>query len=287
MKTCSICRGGLRPYAERKRENKSYLYYECERCGSLLIDPNVINAMDEGNTLMEYSDEYWNMELEAARSRCFGPCLARLAEVIYYAKIPIDNFVDIGGGTGWLLDALSLYLPEHLSHFYSVEKYPPEERYRTQNSNYRIGSYAQLNLNFQAGICVEVVEHLTPYMLVEMFQDIAAVSSDGAIYLINTGMPEYVKNQDANYLDPFVRGHIVSYSLEGMKWLLEPLGFTVHPIRGKTWAFCIEFHSQWTNEDITSRIWTALPCNLKLLEDQKMGSVLQILGRESVNAYLL
>ena len=287
MKICSICGGGLRPYTEKKRGDKSYLYYECEKCGSLSLDPTVISEMDAGITLIEYSEEYWNMELKAARQRCFGPCLARLAEVIYYAKIPIDNFVDIGGGTGWLLDALSLYLPEHLSHFYSVEKYPPEERYCTQNPNYHIGSYAELSVKFQAGICVEVVEHLTPHMLVEMFQDIASVSSDGAIYLVNTGMPEYVKSEDADYLDPFVRGHIVSYSLEGMKCLLEPLGFTVRPIRGKTWAFCIEFRSQWTDEDITSRIWTALPHNLKLLEDQKMGSVLQILGRESVNAYLL
>lgn len=195
--------------------------------------------------------------------------------------------LDIGEGTGLLLDAISLYLPDHILYFHSIKKYPSEDRYRTANKNFHTCSYSELEMQFQAGICMEVIEHLTPKMLVDMFGDIAMVSSDGAIYLINTGMPKYVREQDSAYLDPFVRGHIISYSIEGIRVLLEPLGYRVFPIRGKDWAFCIEYHSDKNDEDITERIWKALPENIALLQDSKMGNVLQILGRESVNAYLM
>ena len=134
---------------------------------------------------------------------------------------------------------------------------------------------------------MEVVEHLTPKMLVDMFREIAMISEDNAIYLVNTGLPKYVMEQDPNYLDPFKRGHIISYSTEGMKFLLEPLGYRVLPIRGKDWAFCIEYNSGNKDKDITGRIWKALPENLSLLHDSNMGDVLQILGRESVNGYLI
>lgn len=243
--------------------------------------------MDTGATLIEYTKEYWDMEFQEAKNRCFGVCMARLAEVIHYATIPISNFLDIGGGTGLLLDAISLYLPNNVSHFYSVEKYPPEDGYRTENKNFYTCSYSETGLEFQAGLCMEVIEHLTPKMLVDMFREIASVSSNGAIYLINTGMPKYVKEQDPGYLDPFTRGHIISYSIEGICFLLEPIGYRVFPIRGKDWAFCIEYNSDNIHEDITERIWKSLPENLALLRDSKMGSVIQILGRESVNAYLI
>lgn len=269
------------------RGGVKYTYYLCERCGSIFIDTDIICAMDNGETLIEYTKEYWNMEFQAAKKRCFGVCLARIAEVVYYATIPIVNFLDIGGGTGILLDAISQYLPDNKSHFYSVEKYPPEDGYRTKEKNFYTCSYSELNQKFQAGICMEVVEHLTPKMLVDMFREIAMISEDNAIYLVNTGLPKYVMEQDPNYLDPFKRGHIISYSTEGMKFLLEPLGYRVLPIRGKDWAFCIEYNSGNKDKDITGRIWKALPENLSLLHDSNMGDVLQILGRESVNGYLI
>lgn len=256
-------------------------------CESIFIDPDIIDAMDNGVSLIEYTEEYWNMEFQAAKERCFGACMARLAEVIYYATIPITNFLDIGGGTGLLLDAISAYLPDNASHFYSVERYPSKDGWRTKNKNFYTCSYAETGLQFQAGLCMEVIEHLTPKMLVDMFGDIATVSSDKAIYLVNTGMPRYVKEQDPRYLDPFVRGHIISYSIQAVRSLLGPIGYRVFPIRGKDWAFCIEYNSDNADKDITRRVWNALPENLSLLKDSKMGSIMQILGRESVNAYLV
>lgn len=287
MCDCPVCGGNAKVFSEKKGGEKSFLYYECRKCGSIFIEPEILDKMDNGIPLIEYTKEYWDMELQSARRRCFGDCMARMAEVIYYATIPIENFLDIGGGTGMFLDAIEQYLPDNKEHFYSVEKYPPEKIHCTKSKNFYNCSYSELNMKFQAGICIEVVEHLTPQMLVSIFRDVASVSSDGAIYLINTGMPQYVKKEDPNYLDPFIRGHIMSYSLKGIQNLLEPLGYSVYPIRGKNWAYCIEYHSNNKDSDITGRLWKALPENLELLKDSKMGSVLHILGRESINGYLI
>lgn len=58
------------------------------------------------------------------------------------------------------------------------------------------------------------------------------------------------------------------------------------PIPGKTWAYVLEYHSESSaNEDITNRIWSALPENLNLLTSESMGSVLKVLGLETVRAY--
>lgn len=141
---------------------------------------------------------------------------------------------------------------------------------------------------FQAGICVEVIEHLTPKQLVDMFSDVSSVTSDDAAYLINSGEPDFVKYENPGYLDPFFDGHIVSYSVRGLQELLGPIGFKVSPIRGKTWACLAEYHpaNPDNNEDVTDRIWSALPENLSVLTDSRMGSVLRILGLESARAYL-
>ena len=97
----------------------------------------------------------------------------------------------------------------------------------------------------------------------------------------------FVKNEDPGYLDPTVRGHIVSYSVEAMRCLADPIGFKVHPLPGKTWAMALEFNPQHARIDcpLADRIWHALPENTDLLCDPDHGSVLRILGLESARAY--
>ena len=116
---------------------------------------------------------------------------------------------------------------------------------------------------------------------------IFAISNPGALYIFNTGMPDYVKNEDLAYLDPITRGHLVSYSLEAMSILSGRHGFAAHRIPGKTWAFALEFDvdKDIVKEDIRDRIWRALPENLQILCDSNYGSVLRILGLETVRAY--
>lgn len=251
------------------------------------MDETVLKNIDAGEPLIEYRDEYWNMEYHAAVERCFGAGLARVAEAVFYCRIPIDHVLDIGTGAGRLLDAIKLYLPSKADRFFGVEKFPPKDGMHTESPNYYIGGYDQLKeRKFQCGVCIEVVEHLTPKMLVDLFQDVAKVSSPGALYLLNSGFAPFVEQEDLMYLDPFVRGHIVSYSVEGLKILLEPLGYHVIPVTGKNWLIAIEYQKSEPTADITQRIWTALPENLALLKDDKMGSVLKILGLESARAYV-
>ncbi len=272
-----------------KRNEKNYLYYTCPKCESIFIEPQYIELMDKGERLVNYDDTYWDMEEKAAVERCYSVALARMAEALYYCRIPVDKFLDIGGGTGQFLDAVKLYLPDNSSHFYSIEKYPPEKS-RTKSENYFVGDYDVLKDNvFQCGMCIEVVEHLTPNMLIDIFGNIAKLSEKGALYLINSGFNDFVQKENVEYLDPFIRGHIISYSLKGLQALLSPLGFNIMPVEGKTWLMACEYRKDEDcieNTGVVDRIWTALPENMKLLSDSKMGGVLRILGLESARAYV-
>ena len=177
--------------------------------------------------------------------------------------------------------------------FYRIELFL-EEKYRTRSKNYIQGDMGQVTDKFDCGICMEVIEHLTPAMLSDMLMKLARISNPGALYIFNTGMPEYVLHEDMDYLDPVKRGHLVSYSLAAMELLAGKYGFTVHRIIGKTWAFALEFtdgeqprpEAGIEKEDIRSRIWHASGHNLSILCDSNMGCVLKVLGLEtSLRAY--
>lgn len=285
---CAICNGSAEHYKTLKSRDshKEYEYFICKNCESIFIAPDILQMMDSGEGIIPYNEKYWEMEKASARERCFGAGLSRMAEAIFYTQIPINNFLDIGTGTGYFLDAVSLYLPSRADCFFGVEKFPPIPEERTQQKNYYTCDYKEVGKMFDCGICVEVIEHLTPEMLKGLFREVAEVSNEGALYVINSGLSSYTQKEDASYIDPFIRGHIVSYSVKGVRHLLSELGFTVHEIKGKTWAFAIEYKHGTEGEDITERVWKALPENLNLLNDDKMGTVMQILGRESIRAYL-
>jgi 2-polyprenyl-3-methyl-5-hydroxy-6-metoxy-1,4-benzoquinol methylase len=242
--------------------------------------------MDEGASIVKYEEAYWNAELKSARERSYGPALARMAEALYYCKRPVQKFLDIGTGPGYFLDAVAKLLPAHAALFYGVELFPPEPHLRTQSKNYITGDIGALKDKYDCGMCIEVIEHITPNMLNDLLQKLAAVSNPGALYIFNTGMPNYVLNEDIDYLDPVRRGHIVSYSLKAMALIAAKYGFTAHEIIGKTWAFVLEYDATANPaEDIRDRVWNALPHNLDILCDPEMGSVLRVLGLETSRAY--
>jgi hypothetical protein len=268
------------------KETGSYKYYKCGSCESIYINPSVIEQMDKGVSLIKYTDDYWNSELPSAKQRSYGPALARMAECFYYARIPINKFIDIGTGPGYFLDAVKKYLPNNEHVFYGVEKFPPPAEYMTESENYIIGDINETNHKFDAGICVEVIEHVTPNMFKGILEGLAKTSNPGAFYIFNTGMPDYVLHEDMDYLDPFTRGHIVSYSLKAIEVLSRDFGFTPFAIKGKSWAFGLEYKSQSNQkENIQDRIWSALPHNLNILSDKDMGEVLKVLGLDTARAY--
>lgn len=209
-----------------------------------------------------------------------------MAEALYYVRIPVNKFMDIGTGPGYFLDAVEKYLPGSKEIFYGTEKFPPEDRYRTQSPNYILTGYDSLQFKIDCGICIEVLEHLTPNMFEGILKDLAKVSNEQAFYIFNTGMPEFVLKEDPNYLDPIKRGHIFSYSIEGVNCVAEKWGFTAFELPGETWAFALEYKSKSkAGTSIQSRIWCPLEQNMAILKDRKMGSVLKVLGLESARAY--
>jgi 2-polyprenyl-3-methyl-5-hydroxy-6-metoxy-1,4-benzoquinol methylase/ribosomal protein S27E len=270
------------------RKVYEYDYFQCATCDCLFIDIQYLQKIDEGFNIVKYEEGYWKMELSSARERSYGPALARMAEAVYYCKIPVQRFLDIGTGPGYFLDAVCKLLPDHANVFYGVELFPPDPEFRTSSPNYFIGDLGDLKDKFDCGICIEVIEHLTPRILDGVLRKLASVSNPGALYIFNTGMPPYVLHEDPGYLDPVKRGHLVSYSIKAMSILGGKYGFIAHPIPGKTWAFALEYvpdNPDLPPEDIRDRIWHALPQNLEILHDETMGDVLKILGSETSRAY--
>jgi SAM-dependent methyltransferase len=270
------------------KNTDGYAFFSCRHCESIFIDPVYMAKIDRGLNIVKYNDEYWKRELISAKDRAYSSSLARLAEAIYYCKIPVRHFLDIGTGPGFLLDAVSGLLPDHAEVFYGVELFPPHPALRTRSGNYFIGELRSFPLKVDCGMCIEVIEHLTPAMLDNLLAQLASVSNPGALFIFNTGMPDYVLHEDIDYLDPVKRGHLVSYSIEAIRIIGGRNQFTTHRIGGKTWAFALEFTSPQQGpetEDIRDRVWKALPENLALLSDSRMGAVLKVLGLETSRAY--
>src|ERR1700737_501422 len=114
------------------KKASGYDYYICSTCGSIFIDTEYLTKIDNGFNIVKYEEGYWNMELESARQRSYGPALARMAEAVYYCKRPIKKFLDIGTGPGYFLDAVAKLLPDNSPIFYGVELYPPAPEFRTK-----------------------------------------------------------------------------------------------------------------------------------------------------------
>lgn len=277
---CPCCEHGS---AKAFREVDGYPYFTCTACDTIFIHPKVISEIDEGGSVVVYNEEYWQMELGAARERSREDSLARVAEVFYYARKPIKRFIDIGSGPGFLLDSLSKLLPSASEIFYGVELFPPAEELRTKHPNYCTGELGDLSVRFDAGCCIEVIEHLTPTMLRKLFRQLAERSNPGAIYIFNSAQPEFVREVDPGYIDAKRRGHIISYSLAAIERMAEPADLTVHKIEGKDYAFALEYKSDSEpGENIVDRIWKPCNENRALLADPEMGAVLRILGLEAV-----
>ncbi len=277
---CPVCgASAVRPY----RVVEGYQYYECEVCDSLFIDPNVIAEMDAGRPIRAYDQAYWAAESKESRERSFGPALSRVAETLLYARLPVRRFLDIGTGPGFLLDALSTYLPVSRDMFWGIEQFPPEQH--TKHPNYTIGALSDLPGTFQAGVCIEVIEHLTPAMLRGLTAALAPKSEPNSIYLFNTGLSSFVKKENLHYLDPVRRGHIVSWGLAGLARLFEEQDFRVTPLPGKSWAFVAEYRPTPSDIPFDQRIWHPVEANKKILHDPVMGSHMFVVGIDTARAY--
>ncbi len=277
---CPICTTGVSSFFETI---DGFDYMQCAHCGSLHIASDVIAEIDGGRSTRLYDEAYWQEELRAARERAAGAALVRAGEVILYTRREVNRFLDIGTGPGYLLDELARHFPERSDMFYGIELFPPAEH--SLHPNYRVGEVGELNVMFDAGTCIEVIEHLTPRMLARLVASLAQVSNPGSTWFFNTGMPDYVVNEDRAYLDPLHRGHIVSYSLTGLAFIFEPHGFKLRAVPGKSYAFLAEFQPPNEAVDFAQRIYQPLPENRMLLE--KCGLLYQAAFESARSSYYM
>jgi hypothetical protein len=101
-------------------------------------------------------------------------------------------------------------------------------------------------------------------MLAGLARGLQKISRENSLWLFNTGIPQYVRNQDPSYLDPHGRGHVVSYSIGAIEAIFGPLGFTVTALPGKSYAFIVELAPSGP-PDFNERIYRPLPENRELL----------------------
>lgn len=280
---CIICDAGL---ARNFKTIDKVQYYQCINCKSIYADPKFINSMCIEN---HYDESYWSSECAAARSRSYGSSLNRVAETFLYSRIPIKKFIDIGSGPGYLLDSLSKLMPNYSDTFYGVELFPPPKKFISTHKNYVVGSLSSTNAKFDAGCCIEVIEHLHPDVLKNLISEMASCSNPGALYYFNSAQPSFVLKTDPGYLDPHIRGHICSYSLEGLNELFSPFGFTVIPLPGRDWGFLAEFgcldDSSSNFETLMARVWNPEPTNADALQSNGFGPFMYSSGIESARCY--
>ena len=151
-----------------------------------------------------------------------------------------------------------------------------------------VGRVSDVPGPFQAGTCIEVIEHLTPRMVENLARDLAKCTVPGSIFLFNTGLTEFVKHEDPGYLDPDGRGHISIWSVTAARHIFSQYGFSVYPLRAKNWAFIVE--RNFPEQDIHSinmdeRIWTHLKSNEAVLRDQVTTDVMYYLGMDAARAH--
>jgi hypothetical protein len=236
-----------------------------------------MQQVDEGAFVRRYDADYWSAELSAARSRSWGEGLARVGETVLYCERPIEVFLDIATGPGYLLDALAAYLPSRRI-FHGVEMFPPPEH--SAHPNYLVGGVADFPMAVDAGVCIETIEHLTPRMARGLAEQLAAKCRPDSLILFNTGLSDFTRKEDPGYIDPVHRGHIVSWGMPALRSVFEPAGFKVHPLR--SWAFAVEYQPT-TDRPLADRIWNSR--NAQLLTDPEMGSAMFLLARETARTY--
>jgi len=263
-------------------------YFRCTPCGSLFADPDFIARVQSGE-VVNYQSTYWASEIKAANERSYGAGLMRSAEAIRLCRIPIYRFIDIGSGTGSLLDAVAGLVPEIADKFYGIEIFPPEPALRSPHPNYRIGTLASLSETFECGVCIEVIEHLPPETLRMLASQLAQRASPGALFLFNSAQPSFVEEHGYTYLDPLGRGHIVSYSVEGVRKIFEPAGFRIIALPGRDWAFLAEYTDEKSEvgvDDLFTRLWTPHPDNMAMLAACRFGPLMIGMGLDSARVYL-
>ncbi|MCW5579978.1 MAG: hypothetical protein KIS72_01360 [Luteimonas sp.] len=195
---CVIC-GENSPHY---RDVDGYAFHACSGCGSIHVDPELIHLMDQGKgPVGKYEKDYWEQERLAAVERAAGLALCRAGEAILYCRRPVRRFLDSRHRPGLpaAQAALSCLIPRARS---STAWRSSRAALRRCGPGFHHGDLSELEGKSDAGVCIEVVEHLTPRMLEGIAAGLARVSQPDSL-LFNTECPEYVQDDLANWTCSF------------------------------------------------------------------------------------
>lgn len=272
---CGVC-GAI---AEPWRVVDGIEFTDCPECRCIAMDGNSLLLVDGGKFERSYDASYWSDELQAAKERSWGPTLARAAEAILLCRRPVVTFLDIGTGPGYLLDALSYYLPSSKDRFWGIEKFPPEDH--SDHPGFTEGSLEDLPRDVDCGVCVEMIEHLTPQMLRRLARELSWVSLPNSLYIFNTGLSDFTREDCPEYIDPLRRGHIVSWGFPALAEIFGLEGFKLHRLGSREWAFAVEYLPE-SDLTVADRIWSPIEENAAILNDPATGMVMHIVARDSL-----
>ncbi len=68
VKKCPVCSNGASFFIQKEQ----FTYYNCDSFNLLFVDSNVLNKIDQGISLVKYSDDYWQSESHAVKERFWG-----------------------------------------------------------------------------------------------------------------------------------------------------------------------------------------------------------------------
>lgn len=263
-------------------------YDRCGDCGSIVAEEGFLARLAAGEG-RQYDDSYWEFELAAARERCFGNSLPRVAELFLYARRPIRRFLDVSAGAGYLLDAVTTLMPGFGAGMRAIEPFPPPERFRSRHPGYQVGFLPEVEGQFDAGTCIEVIEHIPPDILWGVVRDLGRVAAPGSTWYFNSAQPHSDIVREQGYLDPHRRGHIASYSIAGLRPMFAAAGFSLQPLPGRDWAFLAiqGKHAPRDTNGVLDWIWTPLPENMATLEAEPFGGLMRTIGTEAALAYAM
>jgi hypothetical protein len=260
----------------------------CGACGSIVAEDSFLARTMAGEARL-YDDSYWEFELSAARERCFGNSIPRVAELFLYARRPIRRFLDVSAGAGYLLDAVSTLMPGFGATMRAIEPFPPPERFRSRHPGYQIGFLADVEGVFDAGTCIEVIEHIPPAVMWDVVRDLGRVAAPESVWYFNSAQPHSIFVREQGYLDPHRRGHIASYSVAGLRPMFAAAGFALQALPGRDWAFlAIKGGGPTRDADgVLDWVWRPVPENMATLESEPFGNLLRTIGTEAAVAYAM
>ena len=235
---------------------------------------------------MEYTEPYWNSEIKASIERAKSSSLERFLELLVLVPIPVLKFLDIGTGGGQLLEEITKIFGDSIE-LHGIELYPPAEKFRTRHPGYVVGDLSEFETgNFDVITSIEVLEHLDSIQAKFMFIQISRLLNIGGLALINSGNDKFVEMEDADYLDPVVRGHNQIYSMDSIEELIQDLPLKLLRRENSNWSFFLQKTGSHEIESISLSLWNTHSYNKELLFKPFENEILFMLGRESLRTYL-